>query len=91
MDLINESQSSTSDSSTTIKGVGFSAEVNVTIAENDRGVLQCPKNNQQTVQADVPLDYESEVTTVWRIDGVKHRLNDGWAGYRTELILLPPF
>jgi len=90
-DLINESQSSTPDSSTTIKGVGFSAEVNVRIAENDRGVLQCPTNNQQKVQADVPLDYESEVTTVWRIDGVKHRLNDGWAGYRTELILLPPF
>lgn len=92
-DLITKSKSSTQDSSTTIQGVGLSGEVNVKIAEIVDGSLLCPtnKNNQQTVQTNVPLDYKSEVTTVWRIDGVRHRLNDGWAGYRTELILLPPF
>jgi len=43
-----------------------------------------PANNQQ-------ISFQSDPTTIWRVEGIIHRFNDGKPGYYTELALITPF
>lgn len=93
MTLSSNIKNGTINGSSSINAVGINNTVEIPIIKPEATTnTLCPidTNSQKQIE-EVNFDYDNEVTTIWRVESVRHRLNDGWAGFRTELALLPPF